>query len=274
VTGSRAADWSLFGNAAGWRYAIVCPFYFTADSIRHDVTRRIFRHYAEMPFPFIGVGSEGDTSRRLFGDVFGACDRYVEYPQDFDCFAERVPGAGCEGLRRKFDYAIQQAREWDPDYVFCTGSDDFVPTEFYNRKHSADLIGVGGEGASTNLWHTGTHGYAKVITSGFEWKGAHLLGGPLGFSRALLDELEWAPFALPNCEVGAEILVRERGGTIDAWPGSFWQVKTEKVLNPIGLFRHRYEWCQPDDAYRTFRARYDALGCDSGDGSPLSEDGA
>lgn len=241
---------------------IVCPFYFTTDAGRHEVTRRIFRHYADQPHPVVGVGSEGDTSRHLFSDVFGAEDSYHEYPQNFDCFAQVIPGAGCVGLRQKFDFAIQAARPYESEYVFITGSDDLTPHSFFTPPFSGDLIGVGGEGASTNLWRVGTQGYARVTSSGF--RGAELMGGPLGFSRAYLDAVNWRPFVQPHCEVGAERMARELGATVEARPLTFWQVKSGKVLNPIKDFATRWEWRSGEDdgEYAAFRRYYAELGQD------------
>lgn len=240
------------------RIVIVCPFYYCTDPTRAEITRRIFRHYKNLGHPFIGVGSEGDTSRELFGSVVGVTDGYYEYEQHFDCATLPIPGAGCIGLRQKFDYAIAAAKIFDPDYVFITGSDDLTPRAFFDHL-GADLIGIGdaAHGGGTNMWRTGTQGYARIAHSGFA--GTTLCGGPLGFSRRYLNSIDWHPFVLPNCEVGAERLAVQHGATIEALPLDFWQVKSGACLNPIGDFAHRWKWHEPDEPFAAFRAYWDSL---------------
>lgn len=231
--------------------AVACSFYFCADEERAEITRRVFRSYAELPVLFIGLGSEGRCSRELFCETFPA-EQYVEYPQHF----LRPESWGSPGLRAKFDAAVQACRPYGTEWVFHVGSDDLAPPETFAPSLTADLVGVGG---GSYLWAHGTDRFEYVAHP--QPEPLQCSGGPLGFSRRYLDAIAWSPFANRGCEQGAELMARRHAFEVEARPWPFWQIKGGIVLNPIDLFdRHAPVRVDPTDiAVRDFLTRWDSL---------------
>lgn len=212
--------------------AVVCPFYFCSDHDRADITRHVFKHYANMPdITFIGVGSEADLSREMFCEHH-AEGEYREFEQYWD--GNLVGPNGCAGLRRKFNAAVQAARDYEPEAVFLVGSDDIVPSAFFTPSDE-ELVGLGqGVDGGCYFWPYG-------LNVSYWWYGASaqrhktmFAGGCLGFSLDLLDRLDWAPFAFEGDEVGLEQHVRETTGSLEARYGMpAWHPKARRVLNDM-----------------------------------------
>lgn len=215
--------------------AIVCPFYFCFDRARADITKRIFKHYASVPDSiFIGVGSEGEVSEQLLRQAAPKAV-YREYVQDFNC----VPPYGSDSLRRKYNATVSAAREFDPDYVFCLGSDDMVPAEFFTPS-DADLVGCGqGENGGAYFWPYGSQtAYWWDGHSPFSKRGV-FSGGVLGFAPSLLDALDWAPFQFDGDELGVERFVQsdDRFTLEPRYGMQTWHPKSGAVLNTMKLIR-------------------------------------
>lgn len=239
-------------NVPTSRVVVACSFYFCTDEERAEITRRVFRSFAKIPgILFIGVGSEDDTSRDLFCEMFPE-EQYVEYPQTFS----RPPAWGSPGLRAKFDAAVQACHPYNPEWVFHVGSDDLAPAHTYRPALTADIVGVGG---GSYLWQYGTDRYEYLEHP--QPTGFTCSGGPLGFSRRYLDAIDWQPFASPDCEVGAERMARRLGYEVEARPDAFWQIKCRRVLNGIDLFeRHSPMTLSPTSVdVRSFLRRWSDL---------------
>jgi hypothetical protein len=207
------------------------PFYFVGDRERREVTRRVFKHYRNMADQLgvrvTGMGSEGKVSRGLWCEFFDELD-YREYPQDF-----QANQSGSVGLRAKFDEAFRATRHLGPARVFMGGSDDLIPIDWYAKAFAsdADLVGVTdgavvvglqrGNPSRTLVWD-GRYSHATDVL---------FCGGGLVFSRALLEKWGWAPFAQPSDEVGIERRARAEGWSVEGFPGPFFAVKCQKVLN-------------------------------------------
>lgn len=212
--------------------AVVCPFYFCYDPVRADITRHVFAHYATMPdITFIGVGSEGDLSRGLFAEHFPEA-QYREFAQYWQ--PESIGPTGSAGLRRKFNAAVGAAREYEPDIVFCLGSDDMIPEAFFTPS-DRELVGLGqGAGSGAHFWPYG-------LDVSYWWYGSsrntaktRLAGGVLGFSIDLLDKLGWEPFQFEGDEVGVEKYVRNSTGSVEERFGMpAWHPKGARVLNDM-----------------------------------------
>lgn len=210
--------------------AIVSPFYFCSDPARAEITRRVFKHYSLIDAVFIGVGSEGDLSREIFCRDHPE-SQYREFVQDFD-----IPGpAGSRELREKFNFAVRAAREYEPDRVFIVGSDDMIPPQFF-RESDADLLGLSpGSGSGVYFWP-----YRSARA--FWWEGyapdsdVQCVGGVLGMSLRLLDELDWRPFQFKSDEIGLERYVRATSGSVELRSGMpSWHPKAHAVLNSFDL---------------------------------------
>lgn len=225
---------------SGARDVLAIPFFYVADATRKAVTRKVFRHYANIAEKFdlavVGVGSEGLLSRKLWCEFFPEVN-YHEYPQ---IWTVSPGGAGSDGLRAKFDETVRAARVFDPERVFIGGSDDLITAGFFERAFTsnADLIGVG----------NGPDGGVRIVRlrrrEVYDWDGSYrwapdleFCGGGLVLSRALLEEWEWAPFSDPGDEVGIERRARAQDARCEAFyprrdDFCFWAVKTEQaVLN-------------------------------------------
>lgn len=246
---------------------LAIPFYFVADHDRRNVTRKVFAHYAnvaaELDLAVVGLGSEGKLSRTLFAQHFPA-DNYREYPQP----ASRMTGAGNAVLRAKFDETVRAARPFNPARVFIIGSDDLIDSGFFAAAlaSDADLVGIGSgppdavrivrlARREVHYWH-GHYPNAPDL---------QCCGGGFGFSRRLLDEWDFAPFARPGDEVGIERRAREEGFTIEGLPAGadtfrFHAVKTERaVLNGWAQVARVGPVKAPPSAFADFSRRWDIL---------------
>lgn len=219
--------------------AIVCAYYYCRDAYRRDITERIFRHYASVPDSiFIGVGSEGHVSREVLERANPEA-RYLEFDQDWDY----VPPRGHDGLRRKYNFAIEAAREYSPTAVFALGSDDLVPHAFFTNLGDGKMLAgaATGEGSGAYFWpHMSRHALWWDGRSADGSARGSFCGGVLGFSPQLLDDLDWAPWRFEGDEVGIERYVRETYGAdaLDARTGvPSWHPKTTAVLNSMAALK-------------------------------------
>lgn len=215
--------------------AIVVPYFYCFDRARADITKRVFRHYSSVPDSiFIGVGSEGPRSRTLLAEANPAA-QYREFVQDWTY----VPPSGNKDLRRKYNATVAAAREFDPEYVFCLGSDDLVPVEFFTPS-GADLVGCGqGEEGGAYFWpYRSQTAYWWDGHSPFSKRG-QFSGGVLGFSPKLLNALDWAPFQFDGDELGVEKFVQddERFTLESRYGMQTWHPKSRSVLNTMTLIR-------------------------------------
>ncbi len=244
---------------------IVCPFYFCFDKDRADVTRRVFKHYALIPDTiFVGGGSEGDLSREIFNEAHDDAN-YVEFFQDWE--PDSVGAGGSAGLRRKLNATIAAARKYDPDYVYIVGSDDMMPPGFFVPA-GGDLICTGqGPDAGAYFWQYGNRDF------GYWWDGVsvthpqtRIAVGCMGFSRPLLEAMDFCPYNAAGDEYAAEAWVLDHPEfrfEFKRQPG--WHPKTDKVLNDLPFMRKVFgEKLQQErgpefDAFITY---WDALGAE------------
>lgn len=239
---------------------IVSAFFFCTDPVRSEITRKVFEHYARVPdSTFIGVGSERDVSQRVLWDANPKA-QYLEFWQDWP----DVPPFGHEGLRRKYNTAVSAARDHDPEFVFCLGSDDLVPVEFFTPSDRLLVGNAQGEGSGAFFWPYGSE-------RAFWWDGrspfserGKFSGGVLGFHRDLLDELDWQPFRFKGDELGIEKYVIEThgDGALDAREGMpAWHPKSGAVLNSMRLIRTHLELHDADpDTTKQFLDYWAGLG--------------
>lgn len=226
---------------------IAIPFFFCANKARAEITRRVFHHLRgvaeELGARVIGLGSEGEVSRRVWCSVFDEMD-YHEYPQPWTSGRQggAPSGAGSDGLRAKFDETVRRARVFDPRRVFIGGSDDVISLDWWRQawKSEADLIGVTG---GARIVRYGIRPEQSVLMS---WDGKYswatdveFCGGGVVMSRALLDGWRWAPFDEAGDEIRLERRAREEGWAVEAIPAeSFWAIKAPgAVLNEAARAR-------------------------------------
>lgn len=151
---------------------------------RHDVfeifAKSIQKLIRETPFEIVCIiaGSEGRVSRDL-------CDKY-----GFD-YTE-VPN---EPLGEKASLPVRLAKGYDPDYVFCLGSDDiFTPKalmayEPFMRK-GIDYIGV------SDFYFLHHKNKQALYWGGYTepWRKGHTCGAGRMISNRLLNLWDWRPW--------------------------------------------------------------------------------
>lgn len=219
------------------RIAIVCAFYYCRNRDRRDITSRIFKHYSSVPDSvFIGVGSEGHVSKQVLEDA----NPNAEYHEFFQNWTDCPPN-GHEGLRSKYNFAVEAARAYDPDVVFCLGSDDLFPHALFTPPAPGkQLVATGqGERGGAFFWkHDSRDAFWWDGRSPFGDARGKFCGGVLGFSPELLDDLDWAPWQFPGDEVGLEAYVHDTYGA-DALEPRYgmpaWHPKTTAALNDMTL---------------------------------------
>lgn len=247
-----------FDGSARWVVAL--PFYWCGDRERGEVTRRIFRHYAqlrdEIGVRVTGLGSEGKVSRAMWGEFFDD-DDYREYPQTFT-----ANHAGAEGLRAKFDETIRATRFLRPERVFIGGSDDLIDVDWFRKAFESDADLVGITGGATIVEMKNSQPRYVLVWDGHYAHGTDVefCGGGLVLSRGLLEAWGWAPFAQPGDEVGIERRARAEGRECAGYHGAFYAVKGGKVLNPYSMARLHGAREATVAEIDAFRARWDALG--------------
>lgn len=215
---------------------VVCPFFYCSHPQRAEITRRVFRHYAKGDFTFLGIGAEGDLSRDLFCEIFPE-DQYREYTVP-------IPDPGSSGnaeLHAKSMYAFDEAREYNPKYVFHVGSDDVAPLEFF-KPFDADFRGFAqGEDGGFYMWHHGTSDYAWVPGDYDHyppWHDVKICAAILGWKATLLDDFGWR-FVFDHGEIGIERDIRAAGYEVEEVRGMApWIVKCDAQLNPWELWSH------------------------------------
>lgn len=219
--------------------AIVCAFYFCRNAHRRTITEKVFKHYASVPDSiFIGVGSEGHVSQELLERANPEA-RYLEFDQDWDY----VPPFGHDGLRRKYNYCVEAAREYDPDVVFCLGSDDLVPHAFFTPPTDDALLigaGQGPDGGAFFFEYQNSNAFWWDGRSPFGDERGSFSGGVLGFSPELLDALDWRPWQFDGDELGIERHVAKTYGpdVLEARYGMpSWHPKCPSVLNSMDLIQ-------------------------------------
>lgn len=231
---------------------VVCPFYYCFDPQRADITRRVFHHYSQGDFIYLGVGAEGDVSRDLFCEFFPE-EQYREWTAD-------IPEPGSSGnpeLHEKAMYALAEARAYDPKAVYIIGSDDFVPLDFI-RPFDGGLRGFNNHAdGGVHMWHYGTDEYAWIPGDYGTWPDIRLAGAILGHSREVLDHFDWY-WKWDHGEIGVEREVRAAGFEIVAEPGTFWIAKCDHALNPWHLWKPNMQFVA-EEKIEAFRQLWGAL---------------
>ena len=120
---------------------ICLPFYTYNCEQRHNLTKKIFRHYNNISKHFIQVanitftliGSEKVLSQKIGQDCFeGVSYLYHEYDQEsFVC--DQMAHRFFYMLSDKFRFSFQKSIEKKPDITLLAGSNDYICYDFFKQ---------------------------------------------------------------------------------------------------------------------------------------------
>lgn len=189
----------------------------------------------------------------------------VESPGDYQIKAQgweytTYPNAN---LAQKFNQAFEYARQYNPDAVILTGSSTLLSKnliDYYQSHYSAEADYV--------LGLKDIYLYERTSGKMIHWHGmkGQYEGWPIGagriFSRAVLDKIDWRPYANLNIPRGLDtnssIEMKARGveckSVLMSESGIALDIKESETLNPFQAWELNGEYVENKPAFDNFPA--------------------
>lgn len=140
---------------------------------------------SDVDFEIVIAGSEGDTSKRM---VFNYPFYYVEVPND--------------PLATKVNASVLRAKEFNPDYILCIGSDDIITPELMKCYVSYMVLNIDYIAVS-DFYFYDTESDKAAYWAGYTeaYRKGHACGAGRLISKRLLDLWDWQPWDIRHNKI-------------------------------------------------------------------------
>lgn len=214
---------------------------------RHALTAQVLRYYADLVRGFdiglVCVGSEGDASRRLAED---AGWNYLEHAN--------AP------LSQKFNAVVEATRQFNPDAVMMTGSDDLHSARYIDNAMRIDTSFAHMKGLR-DLYFYNLLTKDCLRHNGFIGKrSAFSIGAGRVLTRPALDRLDFRPWGTEKINRGLDLTLSARLRVIGIPEsahsmddlGASVDLKSEENLTSMETFIFNADRMDPSVILRTF----------------------
>ena len=204
-----------------------------------------FRYLASLPFDVVLCGSEGNRSKEFAEQFTNANTYYVEVPQGRVCTS---PGGSPE-LRKKFnDSIIALAQVARYDWYIMIGANDVISQDFFDSLlfMNSNVPTVAGVDVN-NHWLMHHMINRKTVAIKIRTQRIRLAAGVNAYNYEALESCGYRPYQLDNCEVGMEVLAKQKCWTIAALDGKVLSLKDGTDLNTYELITKYHKVCTISD---------------------------